>query len=404
MTATAAQQYVVVPLSIQKEGDFYLVGNSDLGDFYHFPPEAVKILGLLKAGETAGAIRSRLAADNEEPLDVEEFVEHLTSIGFIHPEHQKDHLAQRHILAKAQDRRRTFNVDPRIAQALFSPTAWLCYGALVLYVMASAIRHPELRVDFSAFYIETNRTPLLILLLALSILQTMIHESGHMLAACRYGIKCKYGIGTRLWTIVAESDLTGILTLPRQQRYLPMLAGMLADIVSIAVVTILIQCLQHYGASDFTIHVMRAFVLEIVVGLPWQFNIFVKTDIYYVICNYIGHPDLDRDARIYLRDLLHRMSFGRFGQASAATPVRQLPILRTFALIWLIGRIMSLLVLLGVFMPTMLQYILSAVSLFAGPPAAFWGACDTAVYVALTMSMLLTGLYMWLRNIQREPH
>ena len=63
--------------------------------------------------------------------------------------------------------------------------------------------------------------------MSLSLLQVVLHETAHMLAAARHGIKPKYGIGNRLWTIVAEPDLTGILTLPKSQRYFPMLAGLL---------------------------------------------------------------------------------------------------------------------------------------------------------------------------------
>jgi putative peptide zinc metalloprotease protein len=397
MSAGGAQQYFVIPFSTQKEGDFYLIGNSDMGDFYQIPEPGLRILNMLDSGETATTIKSRLAAEYPEMVDVDDFVSQLTSIGFIHPEEQRESV-QGQLEATKQDRRRTFSVDPRVAKAIFSPPALACFVGIILYTLLSAIKDPGLRINFSAFYTETNRTALLLLVLMLSVIQVALHESGHMLAAARHGIKSKYGIANRLWTIVAESDLTGILTLPKSQRYFPMLAGLLVDVLSASLLTVLIQVLRRYGASAFTIQVVQALVLDIVISIPWQFNIFVKTDIYFVICNYFGHPDLDRDARIYLRDLIYRTTFGLFGSKAAALNFRNLNVLRLFSLIWLVGRILSLMVMFGVFIPTMAKYIASAVHLLKGPPTSLWEACDLISYASVTLTLLGIGMYMWFKN------
>jgi putative peptide zinc metalloprotease protein len=397
MSVSCAQQYFVIPLAVQKEGDFYLVGNSELGDFYQFPEEGVAILGMLQSGDSLEAIRSKMAAEHRDPVDVDGFVGQLSSIGFIHSEDQTQAVQQR-LQAAGRDSRRIFSVDPKIARAVFSPPALVCYAGIVLYAAVSAILDPSLRLNVNAFYIETNRTALLVLVFAFSILQVALHECGHMLAAARHGVKSKYGIGTRLWTVVAESDLTGILALPRSQRYFPMLAGPLVDVLCAAILTILLQALLDRGAGTFTVHVVRALILGIVVSIPWQLNIFVKTDIYFAICNYFGHPDLDREARVYLRDLAYRASFGRFGTKAPSRDFRNLHVLRLFSLIWLVGRVLSLLVLVGVFLPTMVRYIASATQLLSGPPASIWMALDTLAYVSLTLTMLATGMYMWIKQ------
>jgi hypothetical protein len=58
MSTAGAQQYFVIPLSVQKDGDDYLVGNAEMGDFYQFPEQGVKILNMLKSGFTAPVIQS----------------------------------------------------------------------------------------------------------------------------------------------------------------------------------------------------------------------------------------------------------------------------------------------------------------------------------------------------------
>ena len=396
MSIAGAQQYFVIPLSVQKDGDDYLVGNADLGDFYQFPEQGLKILNMLISGLTASAIQSRLQDEYQETVDVDGFVEQLTSIGFIHPGTEQAK-AQEHLDAVARDSRRTFNVSPRIAQAIFSTPAMTAYCAVVAYAVVSAILDPRLRINFNAFYIERYRTPFLLLVLSLALVHVAFHELSHMLAAARHGIKSKYGIGNRLWMIVAESDLTGILTLPRSQRYFPMLAGLMADILWASLLTILVKTLLTFGAGTFAVQLAQALVLDIVISMRWQFNIFVKTDIYFVVCNYFRHPDLDSDARRYLGNLLHRMTLGRYGTAVSGG-FQSLIAVRVFSAIWILGRIMSALVLFGVFLPTMARYIISAVQLLMGPPVSIWIAVDTLTYVAIMLSMIGVGMYVWVKQ------
>ena len=396
MSTTDLQRYFVIPLSVQPEGDLYLVGSADIGDFYQLPDEGVKILDMLRSGDTVTAIRSRLAAIGES-VDVEGFVAQLADIGFIYPEDKKQLFAE-NAEAAAQNLRRVFSADIRLARALFSAPAVACYISIVLYAVFCAVNYPEARVNWLAFYTERYRTALLLCVLALSLIHVALHELGHMLAAGRYGIKSRYGLSNRLWNIVAESDITGILSLPKSQRYLPMLAGLLVDTLSVSLLTIAAQILLQNGASHFLIQIIQALVLEIIIGMTWQFNIFVRTDLYYVLCNYLNHPDLDKDARIYLKSVFYRLTFGRFGSKAEAIDSRNLNVLRVFSLIWLFGRILSLMTLFGIFLPTMGKYVVSAFSLLSGPPESILLAIDTFVYVLITLTMLSIGMYMWVKE------
>jgi putative peptide zinc metalloprotease protein len=397
VTTAEAEHYFVIPLSVQKDGDDYLVGNAEMGDFYQFPEQGLKILEMLGSGKAPAAIKSRLETEDGEKVDVDAFVELLSSIGFIHPEGQKPYIQQR-LQAATQDRRRVFDVDPRIAKAVFSAQALFGCGCLVALAAFEMIRDPALRINFNAFYTETNRTPLLLILMGFSLLQVTLHEVGHMLAAAKYGIKSRYGFGNRLWSIVAESDLTALLSLPKSQRYFPMLAGLLVDVVCISLLTLLLAVMLRNGAGPYAVQITQAFVLEIWIGMAWQCNIFVKTDVYFLLSNFFSYPDIDNDARIYINHLTHRLTFGLLGSAaSTSTPRNRLGV-QIFAAIWLLGRILSLFILLGVFLPTMARYLISAIEMLKGPPASIWMACDTLMYVAISLGMVSVGMYMWIKK------
>lgn len=394
--AAPDRRCTVIPLSIQKEKDLYIVGNADLGDFYQFPEQGLNILTMLQAGNTPAEIKSQLFGDAADAVDVDGFVDQLMDIGFIYQENTHQATSSR-LEASAQTAGRTFNVAPEFAKAIFSQPVLACYLAIVLYAFADAAANPALRINPTALYTDSYRTLLLVTVLGLSLIQTVAHELGHMLAAARQGIKSRYGIGTRMWTIVAESDLTGILALPKSQRYLPMLSGLLVDILCLSLFTILLDVLLRSGANPFVIQVDQVMVLETVISMGWQFNVFVKTDIYFVLCNYFSYPDLDLDTRAYLRHLLHRATLGRFGHAAPPRIFNNLAILRIFSLVWAFGRALSMIVLFVVFLPTMWRYLESAIQMLNERTASVWVACDTIVYVSILLSMLGAGMYMWLK-------
>jgi len=402
MTTTDALRYFVIPLSIQKEEDFYLVGNADIGDFYQIPESGVTILNMLRSGNTVAAVKSALAATSPDLLDVDGFLSQMSDIGLIYLEQEKARFDQ-DLRAKSQKARRVFSVDARFANAIFSLPVLVCYLAIVGYALLSMIYNPSLRINWSAFYTETNRTPLLLLILLLYFINVVMHELGHMLAAARHGIKSQYGISNRLWYVVAESDLTGTMSLPKAQRYLPLFAGILVDLLNISLLTILLSSLLQSGADPFVIKITQVLVLQIFLSIGWQFNIFMKTDIYYVLCIYLSYPDLDQDARVYLNDLAARLSFGRFGSRSTSIKYKNVGVLRLFCVIWLFGRIFSLLVLFGVFLPTIWKYILSAIESFKGPPASLWHAYDTMIFAIITLTFTGTGMYMWLKDRRAQP-
>src|SRR5215813_14706271 len=68
---------------------------------------------------------------------------------------------------------------------------------------------------------------------ALPILQ-LVHEGYHALAGRRLGLNSTLRIGHRFIYVVFETSLDGLVAVPRRQRYLPMLAGMLTDVVALA--------------------------------------------------------------------------------------------------------------------------------------------------------------------------
>lgn len=390
--------YFVIPLSVQKEGDDYCIGNTEIDAFFQFPEQGLRIIEWLREGRSPGAIKSAFASSEEESVDVDDFIETLKDIGFIYPEAERDRYQDAASASDAGDRRLRFSAPIWLARALFSLPMLVVYLAILGLATHAAIENPRLRLNFDAFYLEKHLTLTLVLLLVLYGVTASLHELGHMLTAARHGIRSKLGIGNRLWSLVAEADLTGILTLPKSQRYLPLFGGMIVDLLSIALVTLLIQWLLRQGHDGFVIQLLQALILQIVISISWQFNLFLKTDVYYVVCTYYGHPDLDRAARVYLRDKLHTASFGLRGEKAASIERKHLGVLRAFALLWLVGRISALAFLVLILVPTLARYFVRARDAFTNPATASATAYDAAAFAAISAALFLLGMYMWLRR------
>ncbi|TPG10401.1 hypothetical protein [Sphingomonas oligophenolica] len=223
-----------------------------------------------------------------------------------------------------------------------------------------------------------------------------------MLAAAAHGVVSRLGFGMRLWIIVAEADLSGIMALPKRQRYVPLAAGMIVDILNIALITLAITALVRHGDHGFIVVLLQALALQLVVTLLWQFNIFLRTDVYFILCTWFGHPDLDSEARAYLAALLARASFGRLGRASAPQAFRNLAMVRAFAAIWVIGRIAALAMMVVVVLPTLWAYARKAWRAFQDPAASRATAYDLGAFAVLSALLVAIGVFLWIRHRPRS--
>ena len=390
-----ADRYDVIELSIQPDGDQWLVGSTERSDFYQLPAEGVHVLRLLQQGQPVAAIAASCQQKFFEPIDVDAFIEQLLEIGFIHRAGQR-RVAAAEPTPVQEGKRLRFSMSRRTALRFFSLPALALYAAIVgcaIWLMAS---DASLRPKLSALYFEDRLSLTLVLLLILYSCTALLHEFGHMIAAARRGVASKLGIGNRLWMIVAEADLTNILSLPRSQRYLPLLAGMAVDAISICSITSIMAVLQYFDANAYVIHLLQALILQVLISISWQFNFFLKTDVYYAICNYFGYADLDRDARHYLRSLLHRCSFGAIGTAPEPYPYHRLDVVRYFAFAWVAGRLLAIAFLAIVLVPTLARYAAAFYGAITDSSTVTYSAWDVGLFVLISSALMGTGMYLWL--------
>lgn len=373
------------PLTFVPDSPDVIVGRKDIDSYASFPEDGAALLQTLQSGvspeEAAHWYRERYA----EPIDMEDFLETLSDLQFIRDGSDEGVVATPTRPSPWQS----------IGKATFSPMAWIIYSAILGYCLYIIIHVPYLRPSYRNLFF----TPYLVLLeLGLFLGQfpgILFHELYHMLAGKRLGIPSRLGIGHRLYTLVFETHLTGLWSVPRKARYLPFLAGMLADLLWFSLFTILAS-LTYTSAYPFSFPgaFCLALAFSTLLRFIWQFYFYLQTDIYYVFTNFLRCVDLQQTTWQYLWNRIYRLFrlIHKIRDEEAWHP-RDRQIARWYVFFFGAGYLFSLGTLFFVGVPTALRIFSSVVTHLLNHATLnldFWDSC-----VFLLLNGLQIAVVAW---------
>jgi hypothetical protein len=216
----------------------------------------------------------------------------------------------------------------------------------------------------------------------------LLHEGFHALAGRRLGLRSRLGLGRRLYYLVFETALDGLVTVPRRQRYLPMLAGMLADLLAFSALTVTADVTRlPDGRLSTAGGICLALAFGTVLRFCWQFYFYLQTDIYHVICVVLGCVDLQATARGMLRNRVNRLRRrpDRCIDESRWHP-RDVRVARWYSWLLPAGYAFSLGVLAFAAAPAAYRFLSGVFGRFGDPGAGRGELTDTAVFLALNLA------------------
>jgi hypothetical protein len=245
----------------------------------------------------------------------------------------------------------------------------------------------------------------LTLWVAASYATIFLHELAHLIAARAVGVNSRMGISYRLWYLVAETDLTGLWAVPKQQRYMPMLAGMLLDAVSGAVLILALfggQIATH-TLSVFWVRLIRAMVFMYVMRILWQFFLFVRTDLYYVIAALFNCRNLLADTGVWLRNVLSHVIPWLSPTDQSGVPAAERRFIRVYAVLLVAGRLWAVFTLFWVTVPVTMSYLRDVVGAFrAGYSANPGHFADAVLAASYFLVPTVAGIVLWAGGILRQ--
>jgi putative peptide zinc metalloprotease protein len=399
----------VFPFTRQQDGGEVIIGRPDHGVFLALPEDAVEVLDWLAAGDSVGEAEERYRQKYGVAADLPDLLELLEGKGLVRP---------RTVAADAagagegwdgsgrEGRRFHFeHVPEALARRVFGRPALVAAGVVVALALVAIALDPAAVPGRSALYFPRHRTLYALVLLVLSYFTLFAHEFGHLLAGRALGVSSRMGIGHRLWIVVAETDLTGLWAVPRQDRYLPLLAGAILDAVSAALL-ILASAAVDGGwllLPDGLVRLVRAMIFVYLMRLLWQCFFFVRTDFYFVLANYLSCKNLLGDTETYLRNRLARLTRRIAAVDQSHIPPREMRFVRLYAWVWIAGRLLALGLLVFVTIPVGIRYFHAlAATIAAGYRGNRYAYVDAMVIVCLTLIPLAIGTTMWVASLSRR--
>ncbi|WP_405897816.1 hypothetical protein OG242_10025 [Streptomyces sp. NBC_00727] len=285
-------------LSFVPEGDGVLIGRADTDSYALFPADGAMLLHKLTTGMPPADAVAWYNDAYDEPVDMDDFLETLGDLGFLRGDGD-DPVAE----APAAVRYR------RLGRAVFSPAAWIAYAALAVVCVVLLVRMPEVRPYPKTLFFTDSLLLVQVGLLFAQLPFVFLHESFHALAGRRIGIPSSLGVGRRLYFVVFETTLNGLLGVPRRNRYLPFLAGMVADalVFCLLVCTAAVDAQHSGGGLSYLGRFAVGLAFVTALRFVWQFYLFLRTDLYYVFSTALGCVALHDATRALIRNTVCRL-------------------------------------------------------------------------------------------------
>jgi hypothetical protein len=290
------------PLTYLEEGEEVTVGRADIDSYGLFPADGAALLRYLESGHSPNEGARWYTENYGEQVDIVEFLEVLEEFEMILADGEQ---------ASAPQQVRWQG----LGRALFSPVAFAGYGLLVLITTYALIRDHSLVPSYRhLFFTNTSLVILTVGIVFGQLPWILLHESFHALAGRRLGLNSSLRLGRRFYFVVFITSLDGLVAVPRRKRYLPMLAGMLMDVLLFCALTLVAAPLHHsHGAALFVGKLLLSMAMGIVLRFVWQFYFFLRTDLYYTAITVIGCNDLQTVAKQLLQNRFNRL-LGRTGK------------------------------------------------------------------------------------------
>ena len=394
-----------VQLTVQKEEEGYIIGNQDTGVFLAVPEEAIQLMSWFKDGHNIGEVKILFQEKYNENPDLQDFLEMMVDQGLIRVVEPNEDpegapFEAQFQLSEEQNQKFHFkDIDPRIGGFLFGKPMMMLYGLMVAVAVWLLLKYPAIVPARMDLVFRQNVTFNFIFLNIIVMFTVFLHEMAHLLAARAQNISCRLGISNRMWYVVAETDMTGVWSLPRAKRFLPFLAGPIFDIVFAALMVFGLAWVEATGLelSVLVKQFLRALLLTTVLRIVWQCYFYMRTDFYFVFGAMFNCKNLMEDTTTFLKNKIKQIRGKTDLTDQSSIPPREFKIIHYYAFIWVFGRAISISFLILIVIPVMYTYFTILFdNIMKGFNDGVYVFLDSSVVIILSFFTMFLGMGMWI--------
>ena len=286
-------------LVIRPEDEHIIVGRVATETFVALPPIGQRALQVLAAGAPIADAERLLGDECGHPIDLVDFATNLLELGFVR------RVDDQPITTDDEPPPNSLPwLRPEHCRWLFSLPAKVTLAGLLAAATLILALHPKLIPRTSDFFWSSHISIVLAGNTLIFLAALALHELAHLVAARSLGVGGRFSLGTRLNTLAAQTNMTGLWTLPRRLRYRAYLAGMASDLALLSI-TVLAMCLHP---SEDTRRPLAALALLLALGLASQFQLYMRTDMYFVLADLLKAKNLMEDASAYALSEIRRLA------------------------------------------------------------------------------------------------
>lgn len=277
----------------QRENDSITIRRIGTSDYLLLDEIALNIYRSFSSDKSIGEVALMHSANDYEINDIIEFVEVLLNAGYVKS-------IDGVLISESLIDNHPLNAEPsKILKILFSKTAWAFYLFSVFANIFLFYFSDNLRPKGSDLFVSTSGIASICIIILGTWIVIFFHEYGHICAAKSVGIGAKVKWGYRLVFLVLETEVTDIWSVSRKKRYGVYLAGLAWT----SMLILLCLVMQFYFSNEIILKILKFTVLMQLQTTVFQTLLFLRTDLYYVLTNFLEIDDLNESMKLIFKNI-----------------------------------------------------------------------------------------------------
>ncbi len=383
------------PYTKQVDEETVVIGRPEQATFLALPIDAVELLEKLAEGSTLKESEVWYESIYDETPDIVDLLLVLEEKGFIVTSNIQKGDADTTV---SQVKFHFENLPKRLLNGLWSKQTMLLYTCVILLGCLTLALSPSLWPSYDVLIFDHSLDVNILKLLILTWSLVFVHEMAHLTAAQFMGVNSRLSLGNRMWIIVGETDMSGIWTIPKKKRYLPLLAGMISDLVGLSSIFIILFIAESttFSLSNSIETWLQITIWTYFFQISWQCYFFLRTDLYYIIANFFQCKNLMNDTQTWMKNQLKRFFRNTNIVDQSVIPNREMKVIRYYAGFLLLGRLAAFSILFFIILPIAWTYLQMIVEIVRGTMP------NTLVSPLIIVIFFVSnglGLLLWINNL-----
>ncbi|WP_404330881.1 hypothetical protein [Mesobacillus maritimus] len=390
MVITKHSNISLYPLRINQDKKYFIVEDILTGEFFEMPGICIEAITMINEGQPLYLIEEILKDryPNEE-VDMQNFAGDLLELGLVKS------LDGKTFPKEVEKKSGGLEWIPaNVGHFFFNRYSSIFYSLVFLVSIILFALKPDLFPVYDDVFLFDLMIYNILVFLSLSFIFVVVHELGHVLAIRAENLPTKIELGHRLFFIVLETDMSRVWSLQPEKRNRLYLAGMNFDVV-VMFIALIVQILfvNHF----IVVGIAKMVVISTFIRIIYQFCVYMKTDMYYVLENWSGCHNLMESGQMFLKRWIPFLPTS----GNSTTFNGEEKLVRPYALFYLFGVMITVTIAIFYNFPLIIHAGILVLPGFLEPASSiyFW---DATVFFLQFILMFGLLAYSWSKKYREK--